>query len=122
MSPAALSGACRACYASRPESMSEFVEVASAGEIPPGRARTCTAGERKVAVYHTAEGFFATDNVCPHRGGPLGEGDLAGTEITCPWHLWSFDVRSGACLGNAEVSVSTHEVRVEDGRVLVRLP
>lgn len=101
--------------------MSEFVEVAKASELPVGRMKAVTVGERTIALYHTASGFYATDNTCPHRGGPLAEGDLIGDEITCPWHLWGFDVATGLCAGNREISVTTHQVRVEDDRVMVRL-
>lgn len=79
------------------------------------------AAGRKIVLYHTVDGFFATDSECPHRGGPLAEGDLMGNEVTCGWHLWSFDVRTGTCLGNPEVSVATHEVCIEGDRVLVKL-
>ena len=101
--------------------MPDFIEVARASELPVGRARAVTVGDRTVALYHTARGFFATDNVCPHRGGPLAEGDLIGNEITCPWHLWSFDVATGLCPGNPEIAVTTHEVRTDGERILVRL-
>src|SRR5207249_8527751 len=107
-------------YASRPL-MSEFIEVACVSELPVGRARAVTVGGRTVALYHTARGFFATDNVCPHRGGPLAEGDIIGDEIVCPWHLWGFNVHTGICEGNREISIVTHEVKVEDDRILVRL-
>jgi nitrite reductase (NADH) small subunit len=101
--------------------MSDFVDVARASELPVGRAKAVTIGGRTVALYHTARGFFATDNVCPHRGGPLAEGDVIGDEIVCPWHLWSFDVATGVCPGNEEICVTTHEVRTEGERILVRL-
>jgi nitrite reductase/ring-hydroxylating ferredoxin subunit len=101
--------------------MSEFVEVAKMSEIPPGRVVTRTIDGRTIAIYHTGSGFFATDNTCPHRGGPLAEGDLLGNEITCPWHLWSFDVATGLCPGNPDIAVATHEVRVEGERLMVRL-
>ena len=93
-------------------------------ELPVGRCRVADVSGRKIVVYHIEEGFFATDNACPHRGGPLGEGDLIGREIVCPWHLWSFDVISGLNPGSpdgSEISVRTHEVRVEGGEVLVRI-
>lgn len=78
-------------------------------------------GERTVALYHTTRGFFASDNQCPHRGGPLGQGDIIGQEIICPWHLWGFEVASGVCTGNPDVSIVTHEVRIEGNRILVKL-
>lgn len=101
--------------------MSEFIEVAKTDELPAGRAMVRTIGERRIALYHTATGFFASDNTCPHRGGPLGEGDILGNEIVCPWHFFSFEVDSGRCTGNPGLCVVTHEVRIDDDRVLVRL-
>ena len=98
-----------------------FVEVARTTDIPIGRARAVFAAGRIIALYHTASGFFATGNTCPHRGGPLAEGDLMGNEIVCPWHLWGFDVTSGACTGDPAIGVPSYEVRVEDDRVLVRM-
>lgn len=101
--------------------MNEFIDVAGIEELPVGRAKVVRPGGRPIALYHTAEGFFASDNECPHRGGPLGEGDIIGNEIICPWHLWGFDVATGECTGNISVNISTHEVRVEGGRILVKL-
>ena len=95
--------------------------MASIDEIPLGRAIARSIDGRTIAVYHTTDGFFATDNTCPHRGGPLAEGDLLGNEITCPWHFWSFDVASGVCPGNPEIRVATHEVRMEGERLMVKL-
>lgn len=99
-----------------------FVEVAKTAEVPLGRAKAVRLDGRTIALYHTGRGFFATDNTCPHRGGPLAEGDLVNDEITCPWHLWSFDIISGTCPGNPEIRVATHEVRIEGDALLVRLP
>lgn len=102
--------------------MPEFVEIARTTDLPVGRIKAVTVADRTIALYHTASGFYATDNTCPHRGGPLAEGDLIGEEITCPWHLWGFDVATGKCAGNPEIAVATHEIRIEDDRVMVKLP
>ncbi|HWW60802.1 MAG TPA: Rieske 2Fe-2S domain-containing protein [Thermoanaerobaculia bacterium] len=102
--------------------MARFVEIAKIADVPVGRAKAITLDGRTIALYHTTDGFFATDNTCPHRGGPLAEGDLMGNEIVCPWHLWGFDVASGACVGNPEIAIATHEVRVDEDRVLVSVP
>ncbi|HEX6087299.1 MAG TPA: Rieske 2Fe-2S domain-containing protein [Thermoanaerobaculia bacterium] len=101
--------------------MPEFIDIASTNELPVGRVKAVQAAGRTIALYHTASGFHATDNTCPHRGGPLAEGDLIGEEITCPWHLWGFDVKTGLCAGNREIAVATHELRVEGDRILVRV-
>ncbi len=98
-----------------------FIDIASIRDVPVGRATTIKVGDRTIALYHTASGFFASDNTCPHRGGPLGEGDIISEEIICPWHLWGFDIVTGECTGNAEVSIVTHEVKVEGDRILVKL-
>jgi nitrite reductase/ring-hydroxylating ferredoxin subunit len=98
-----------------------FIEVARASELPVGRIRAVKVEDRTIALCHSAKGFFALDNVCPHRGGPLAEGDLIGGEIVCPWHLWGFDLASGRCPGNDEFAVATHDVRVDGDRILIRV-
>ena len=98
-----------------------FIEIAKTTELAVGRAKAVDVEGRRIALYHTADGFFATDNTCPHRGGPLAEGDLIGNEITCPWHLWGFDVETGKCAGNNEIAVVAHQVLVEGDRVMVKL-
>ena len=101
--------------------MDAFIDIAAASDLPEGRTKSFMIGDRKIALYHTASGYFASENTCPHRGGPLAEGDIIGEEIICPWHLWGFDVRTGVCTGNFAVSILTHEVRVEGGRILIKL-
>lgn len=101
--------------------MADFVEVVSVEDIPVGRMRSFMVDGRKIVVYHTARGFFATDNQCPHRGGPLAEGDLLGDEVVCPWHLWGFSVETGKNDRFPEMAVQVHETKIENGTVHVRL-
>jgi len=101
--------------------MTEFIEIAKTSDLPVGRARVCVIGDHQIALYNTARGFFASENTCPHRGGPLGEGDIIGSEIVCPWHFWSFEIETGICFGNPEIRIHMHDVRVENDRILVRL-
>lgn len=101
--------------------MEGYFDVASVNDVPVNRAKSLKLGERTIALYHTPKGFFVSNNQCPHRGGPLGEGDIIGDEIVCPWHLWGFDVRTGVCLGNAEISIVMHEVKVHRERIFVKL-
>jgi nitrite reductase/ring-hydroxylating ferredoxin subunit len=101
--------------------LTEFIDICGVSELSVGRARTVMIAGRAIALYHTTRGFFASDNQCPHRGGPLGEGDLIGSEIICPWHLWGFDVENGVCTGNPEVGIVTHEVKIDRDRILVKL-
>lgn len=101
--------------------MNEYVDVASVHDLPVGRVTTRMIGDRRIALGRSSSGIFALDNTCPHRGGPLSEGDLIGEELICPWHLWAFDVRTGNCPGGTTMGVAAHEVRIEGERVLVKL-
>ncbi len=97
------------------------VEVAKTADLAPGKGMVCEANGRPVALFRTEEGFFALDNTCCHRGGPLGEGFLDGSIVTCPWHGWRFDVRTGVSPDNEAARVATHAVTVEGDSVRVRV-
>lgn len=96
-----------------------LIKVAQVADVPPGTAIVVRAEGRALALFNVDGRFYALDNACPHRGGPLGEGDIAGTVVTCPWHAWSWDVTSGANVNNPAVRVTCHVVTVNDGSVLV---
>ena len=99
--------------------MPEFVTVASVDQVPDGQARVFQVAGREIAIFHAGGGFFALNNVCPHRGGPLGEGIVCGMEVTCPWHAWSFDLRTGEYTFDPELTVETFPVRIEEGQIQV---
>ena len=96
--------------------------VASADEFPPGSAREVVLEDRVVALYRVGDSFYAMDGVCPHAGGPLGEGHLSGTRVTCPWHGWQFDVTTGRHCLTPNIVHETFPVVVENGEVYVELP
>jgi nitrite reductase/ring-hydroxylating ferredoxin subunit len=102
--------------------MSEFVKVAQVTDVPVGSGISITTGSGKeIALFNCDGAFFALDNTCPHQGGPLGEGELAGTVVTCPWHEWHFDTRTGVNTDDATCKVASYPVRVEGNDVLVQL-
>lgn len=101
--------------------MAQPIRVAAAAEIAPGTAKAVEVGGKTLAVFNCDGAFYATDNACLHRGGPLGEGALSGTTIMCPWHGWEFDVTSGACAMEPSKRVQTYPVTVESGDVFVTL-
>jgi nitrite reductase (NADH) small subunit len=70
-------------------------------------------GNKSVAIFKIGQEYYALDNVCLHRGGPLGEGTLEGYEVTCPWHGWTYDVRDGALSVIPALKVKTYPVRKE---------
>jgi len=102
--------------------MGQWHRVAAAGDIPAGAGRELTAGGRVIALYNVDGEFYALDGVCPHAGGPLGEGVLQGNVVTCPWHGWQFDVTTGQHCLNANLQHTAFAVRVDDGDVYVELP
>ena len=98
-----------------------WVAVTEVENVPLREGRAVRVGDDEIAIFNLGDRFLACENACPHRGGPLAEGDLMGNEIVCPWHLWGFDVTSGACTGDPSICIPAYEVRVEDERVLVRI-
>ncbi len=104
-------------------SESEYVTVAKVTDVPPGQGRVVEASGRELALFNVGGTFFAIDNTCMHRGGPLGEGEVEGKIVTCPWHGWRYDVTNGTREHTPDVpGVACFEVRVsgEDVQVLVR--
>lgn len=102
--------------------MGEFVNVGKATDIPPGDSLLvdCDDG-RQISIYNVNGNFFAIDNFCPHKGGPLNEGPLMGNMVLCPWHNWAFDVTTGKCITNPIAKVSCFEVKVEGEDLLLKL-
>jgi nitrite reductase/ring-hydroxylating ferredoxin subunit len=98
------------------------VRVASAADVPPGEGRVVEAGGQPLALFNVEGRFYAIANACPHRGGPLGEGDLEGCVVMCPWHAWRWDVTSGANVNNPAVKVASFPVSIDSGQVFVDLP
>jgi nitrite reductase/ring-hydroxylating ferredoxin subunit len=89
----------------------ERVVVVRRSEVPDGGATVVnTAGDLAVAVFRVGEAFYAIDNRCPHKGGPLAEGPLDGTVVTCPWHGFTVDVRTGICPRSPWLRVRTFSV------------
>ena len=99
--------------------MAVATKVAKTSEIPAGTAKVIEVGGKTLAVFNCDGVFYAIDNTCKHRGGPLGEGGLAGTTVTCPWHGWEYDVTTGVCAMDDSIKVQSFEVKVEGDDVLV---
>lgn len=95
-----------------------FVQGARMDEILPNTCRVVTVLGRKLALFHVDGELYATDNACPHAGGQLGEGDLEGHTVTCPFHAFEYDVRTGECLGGQVDAVETVRVKVDGNLVL----
>jgi 3-phenylpropionate/trans-cinnamate dioxygenase ferredoxin subunit len=100
--------------------MTDFVTVASEGELPPGERMVVQIGRTWVAVFNVDGQFYAIQDVCTHDDGPLAEGKLIGCEIECPRHGARFDLRDGRVTAPpALVPVPVYDVRVQDGQIQV---
>ena len=93
-----------------------FVRAARKQDVPAGKIYEFQVGGQAVAIANVAGNFFAINSICAHEGGPLGEGELDGTTVTCPWHLWQYDVTTGKVAQNSAIGVDSYpvEVRGED--------
>jgi nitrite reductase/ring-hydroxylating ferredoxin subunit len=102
--------------------MGERVKVAKLSELPPGTSRQVQAGGRAVAVFNVDGTIPAIDGTCTHRGGPLGEGELNGKVVTCPWHGGKFDVTTGAVLGPPpQQGVRGYKVLIEGDSIVIEV-
>jgi nitrite reductase (NADH) small subunit len=102
--------------------MGEFVKVAGASEIAPGEGKAVDVGARRIALFNIDGTFYAIDDTCTHRGGPLSEGMVVGAKVTCPWHGAVFNVTTGSVLGApAPRDVARYDVRVTGGDIEVEL-
>jgi nitrite reductase (NADH) small subunit len=97
-----------------------WIAVGSITDIPRRGARCIDTPDGKVAVFRTADDrVFAIDDHCPHKGGPLSQGIVHGTLVTCPLHNWVISLESGKAQGADEGCVRTIAVKVEDGTLYI---
>jgi len=98
------------------------VKVAAVGDLAAGEGKVVEVEGKTLALFNVDGAYYAINNSCAHRGGPLGEGELDGRVVTCPWHAWRWDVTTGANINNPAVEVACYPVRVERGMIFVELP
>jgi nitrite reductase (NADH) small subunit len=97
-----------------------WLDIGALDDIPRQGARVVKTVQGCVAVFRTAQDqVFAMSDRCPHKGGPLSEGIVHGTSVTCPLHNWVFSLETGQALGADEGMVQTYPMRVEAGRLML---
>lgn len=96
------------------------IDIGSLADIPLQGARVVKTAFGCVAIFRTADDqVFALDDRCPHKGGPLSEGIVHGSSVTCPLHNWVFDMATGRAQGADDGRINTYPVRVEGGRIVL---
>lgn len=104
--------------------MSEWVEVGSVDDVPPGHAARAEIDDVPIAIFNVDGEFFCLDDTCSHQEASLSDGDLDVKRclIECPLHGSAFDLRTGAVLSLPAVEpVRTHEIDISDGRIRIRV-
>ncbi|HEY6919704.1 MAG TPA: nitrite reductase small subunit NirD [Tabrizicola sp.] len=100
--------------------MTTMIDIAALSDIPRQGARVVKTAVGCVAIFRTADDqVFALDDRCPHKGGPLSEGIVHGTSVTCPLHAWVFQLATGQAQGADEGAVRSYPVRTDGGRVFL---
>jgi nitrite reductase (NADH) small subunit len=102
-----------------------WVRVTACDNVPAREGRPVRLGDREIALFNLGDRFLATDNQCPHRGGPLCDGIVTGSSVVCPLHAWKIDLDTGAVGRPASAHdhcVRTYPTRVEHGIVCIGLP
>jgi nitrite reductase (NADH) small subunit len=90
-------------------------------EVAVGASRCVPLEGTDVGLFRTAAGFFALNNICPHRGAPLHDGFVTDGQVTCPWHQWQFDLQDGHCRNIPGAKVSAYAVEVREGTIWINL-
>ncbi len=99
-----------------------WIAIGDISDIPLRGARCVKTPQGKIAVFRTAENqVFAIEDHCPHRGGPLSQGIIHGTAVTCPLHSWVISLETGKALGADQGEVRTIRVRNDNGALSIAL-
>lgn len=99
-----------------------LVKLAPQSEMPaPGQAKEFSCGDKMVCVANVNGSLSALDNVCLHRGGPLGQGYLEDGKVVCPWHGWQFDAQTGQVGHNPAAKTKVYPLDVQGGDVMVEM-
>ncbi len=116
-----LSGSGRAEQAPREMTVREAFRAGSQAALRKGQPLGVVIAGREVAIFEVCGEIVATAGKCPHAGGPLCEGTLTETVLTCPWHGWSYDLRTGACEEDPNLTLECYEVRLDGDDIFVVL-
>ena len=96
-----------------------FLRAARKDEIPAGSIREFQVNGTTLAIANVSGSFYAIDNTCLHRGGPLGQGEVEDSVVTCPWHGWQYDVTTGKVTMNPSIGVKTYPLEVHGEDIFV---
>lgn len=102
--------------------MSQRVYAASIKDVPEETGLELTLEGKIVALYKVGDEFLALDGICPHAGGPLGKGTVSNGIVTCPWHGWQFDLKTGQHCLTPQICQTRYDVEVNGEEIFVIFP
>ena len=102
--------------------MPTFTKLTIESELPPAdEAKELPCGDKTICIANVNGAYSAMDNVCLHRGGPLGQGMIEGGKVVCPWHGWAWDPKTGAAEQNPSAKVAVYPLKIEGEDVLIEV-
>jgi nitrite reductase (NADH) small subunit len=102
--------------------MSQFVKLTDQAGLPAeGEAKEFPCGAKVICVANVNQVISAMDNVCLHRGGPLGQGVIEGNKLVCPWHGWQWDPKTGEAVHSPNLKLKVYPLKMENGEVMIEL-
>jgi nitrite reductase (NADH) small subunit len=102
--------------------MPNFTKLTIESELPPAdEAKEFLYGAKTICIAKVNGVYSAMDNVCLHRGGPLGQGMIEGGKLVCPWHGWAWDPKTGEAVQDSRTKVAVYPLKIENGDVLVEV-
>jgi nitrite reductase/ring-hydroxylating ferredoxin subunit len=100
--------------------MATFIAVARTDELTPGQGKLVEVNQKRIALFNVGGCYYALDDVCPHRGGPLSEGEIEGATVVCPWHGATFDLATGnVTRPPATARITTYDVRLNGEEIAI---
>ena len=102
--------------------MPNFTKLTAESELPPAdEAKEFPCGSKTICVANINGAYSAMDSICPHRGGPLGQGTIEGNKVVCPWHGWAWDVNTGVAEQDANMKVAVYPLKIDGGEAMVEM-
>jgi nitrite reductase (NADH) small subunit len=99
-----------------------FIRLTTQSDLPaPGEAKEFSCGEKTICVANVNGVYSAMDNICLHRGGPLGQGMIENGKVVCPWHGWAWDLKTGEAAQNAGARIAVYPLKMDNGNVLAEI-
>ncbi len=95
--------------------------VAQESEIPAGAGKMVNVNGKNIGLFKVGKSIYAMLGTCAHRGGPVGEGEIEGNTVTCPWHGWQYDVTTGQCKTTESIKLPSYKATVEGGKVYLEI-